>query len=68
MTQHASKAEQGHRYKMGDREVMAMDSGLVVRVRPIDQSEAYPLGAPITVKASWLTPLPMKYYSGETPE
>jgi hypothetical protein len=31
----------------------------------LDLSEPYPLGAPITVKASWLQPEPMKYFHGQ---
>ncbi len=67
MTQHAKTAQQGHRYSLGDKQVIAMESGHVVSVRPIDHSEPYPLGAAITVKASWLCPLPMVYYGGEVP-
>ena len=68
MNQHAATARQGHKYKYGAREVIAMQSGVVVEVRPIDFAEAYPLGWPITVKASWLTPLPMKYFGGSVPK
>lgn len=68
MSHHAYTADQGHRYALGDREVLAMQSGHVITVRPIDLDEPYPLGAPITVKASWLKPLPMVYFGGEIPE
>lgn len=64
---HAAVAQQGHRYRLGDREVLAMGCGVVLQVREIDQKEPYPLGKPITVKASWLTPLPMRYFHGEVP-
>lgn len=64
---HARTAQQGHKYRMGDREVIAMESGVVARVREINKDEPYPLGPSITVKASWLQPLPMKYYGNETP-
>ena len=67
MTQHAAYAKQGHRYEMGDRHVLSMESGHVVEVRPIDHAEPYPLGAAILVKASWLKPLPMVYFHGEVP-
>ena len=67
MTQHAHHATQGHRYRLGDREVLAMQSGIVVSVREIDKSEPYPLGKPITVKASWLQPVAMAYFHGEIP-
>jgi hypothetical protein len=64
---HTQTAQQGHRYTLGDRSVIAMQSGVVVQVREIDQSEAYPLGAAITVKASWLKPERMVYFHGEVP-
>ena len=66
--QHAAIAQQGHKYQLGKKPVLAMQTGLVVEVREIDANEAYPLGSPITVKASWLTPLPMKYFHGEAPK
>lgn len=67
MNQHAAIAKQGHRYRLGDKDVLAMQTGLVVIVRPIDMSEPYPLGPPITVKASWLTPVGMVAFNGEVP-
>jgi hypothetical protein len=62
---HAAIAHQGHRYRLGDKSVIAMQSGIVIQVRELDLSEPYPLGAPITVKASWLQPEPMKYFHGQ---
>ncbi len=62
---HAATAHQGHRYKLGDKNVIAMESGIVVTVREI-VDEAYPLGPTITVKASWLQPQPMVYFHGQT--
>ena len=67
MTQHAAYASQGHRYAMGDRHVLAMQSGPVITVRPINPAEPYPLGESITVKASWLQPVAMRYFHGEVP-
>ena len=67
MTQHATVAQQGHRYQFDGKDVLAMQSGVVVQVREIDQTEAYPLGKAITVKASWLKPLPMRYHGGQIP-
>lgn len=64
---HAHTAHQGHRYRLGDIDVLAMQSGHVVTVREIDHGEAYPLGPAITVKASWLQPLPMVYFKNEVP-
>lgn len=65
---HAHTAQQGHRYRLGDREVVSMGSGVVVRVRVLDHAEPYPLGSSMTVKASWLQPLPMRYFHGEVPK
>lgn len=65
---HAAYAKQGHRYQLGDLQVLAMESGVVVSVREIDPGEPYPLGKSIVVKASWLRPLPMAYFCGETPK
>lgn len=62
---HAAIAHQGHRYALGAKSVIAMQSGVVVQVRELDLSEPYPLGVPITVKASWLKPEPMKYFHGQ---
>jgi hypothetical protein len=68
VTQHAAIARQGHKYQLGEKQVIAMQTGLVVSVREIDHAEPYPLGRSITVKASWLTPLPMVYYGNEIPK
>jgi hypothetical protein len=67
MSHHAATATQGHRYMLGNRHVIAMQSGHVVTVRPIED-EAYPLGKEVTVKASWLQPAPMVYFHGEIPK
>ena len=68
MTQHIAHAQQGHRYAMLGDHVLAMQSGPVVTVRKIDQSEPYPLGAAVRVNASLLKPLPMVYFHGEIPK
>lgn len=65
---HAQIAKQGHRYKLGEKSVLAMQTGYVVQVREIDYSEVYPLVRPVTVKASWLQPEPMVYHGGEIPQ
>lgn len=64
---HAQQAKQGHRYKLGFRSVIAMQSGYVVEVREIDMNEPYPLTNRFTVKASWLQPEPMVYHGNEIP-
>jgi hypothetical protein len=68
MTEHAARAKQGHTYKLGDRKVIAMESGPVVMVRELDYNEVYPIGKQILVKASWLVPVAMKYFHGEVPK
>lgn len=65
---YAYTAQQGHKYALGDRQVIAMQSGSVVIVRPINESEPWPLGESITVKASWLQPVGMKYFYGDVPK
>lgn len=62
-----TSAHQGHRYLLGNQSVIAMQSGEVVRVRPLDHSEPYPLGPAKEVHAAWLVPEPMKYFKGEVP-
>lgn len=64
---HAHEAKQGHRYRLGEKSVLAMQTGYVVEVREIDMAEVYPLVRPKTVKASWLQPEPMVYHGGEIP-
>lgn len=64
---HVQQAKQGHRYKLGFRSVIAMQSGYVVEVREIDMNEPYPLTNRFTVKASWLQPEPMVYHGNEIP-
>lgn len=64
---HAAVAQQGHRYRMGSKSVIAMQSGVVVVVRELDATEPYALGASKTVKASWLAAEPMVYFGGEIP-
>jgi hypothetical protein len=64
---HTHTAQQGHRYTLGERSVIAMQSGPVIQVREINQDEPYPLGRAYTVKASWLKPEPMVYFHGQVP-
>lgn len=60
-------AHQGHRYLLDGREVISMQSGQIVNVCPIEKTEPYPLGKSLTVDASDLTPLPMRYFDGDLP-
>lgn len=64
---HAHIAQQGHRYSLDGRDVLALDSGHVARVAEIHMEKPWPLGQEHTVKASWLVPLPMVYFAGEVP-
>lgn len=68
MSQHAAKAQQGHIYKFGEKRVMVIETtGHSALVRELDAGDVCPLGDRHTVKASWLTPLPMVYFHGEVP-
>lgn len=58
-------AKQGHRYEYRGVDVLALESGEVVRVARIDAELPWPLGAISTVHASELTPRPMRYFFGE---
>lgn len=64
---HAHIAKQGHRYKLGDKSVISMGTGVVVVVYELDHREPWPLVRPVTVKASWLRPEPMVYHGGQIP-
>lgn len=63
----AHTAQQGHRYQLGNRQVLAMQSGHAVEVREIMGDVAAPLGPREVVKASWLQPVPMVYFHGQVP-
>ena len=67
MSIHAAIARQGHRYKYGDLNVIALQHGHVVEAIEIDPSNPSGMGRKHTVKASWLTPQPMVYFHGEIP-
>jgi hypothetical protein len=66
MTEHTANAKQGSLYRLGDQEVISMETGYIVRVRELNRTDPYPLGKELTVKASWLIPLPMNYFHGQT--
>jgi len=68
LMQHAKEATQGHKYLYGETEVIALESGITVEVMEVEKNRPCSFGKKMVVKASWLKPLPMKYYSGETPE
>ncbi len=62
------EAQQGCRYSYGKWEVIAMESGSHPRVRILDPRELGGFGRAFNVRAIFLTPLPMKYHGGATPE
>jgi hypothetical protein len=65
--QHVKTAKQGHKYRLDSQEVICLENGYVVRVRQLLPGDGFNLGKELTVKASWLTPLPMTYFHGEIP-
>ncbi len=65
---HAQTAIQGHRYRLGNRDVLAMQSSAVsLEVRELTGDYASPLGKREVVKTSLLTPAPMSYFHGQVP-
>ncbi len=58
-------AKQGHRYKLQGVDVLALESGEVVRVARIEPEQLWPLGEVRTVSARDLDPVPMRYFHGE---
>ena len=65
-------AQQAHRYRLGNHDVLALSSGNYPRVARIVSGAPYgmpdALGTPFEVNAGSLTPLPMAYYKGELPD
>lgn len=59
--------QQGHRYRHGRYEVLAVETGEKVFVREIRPEEPGGLGPRYLVAAKWLEPLPMKYHGNQIP-
>lgn len=59
-------AQQGHLYQYAGERVLAMESGAVVRVRQVEEGGPW-LGEAQSVSATWLQPLPMRYFHGQVP-
>lgn len=59
------KATQGHRYRHGDVDVLALENGASVRVAVLEPGNPW-LGRSYQARAEWLEPLPMVYFHGET--
>lgn len=60
-------AQQGHRYRLGALDVLALSSGARPLVARIIPDQFWPLGRPFHVDAEDLTPQPMKYFHGDMP-
>lgn len=60
------EAKQGHRYSHNGHDVLALESGRVVRVAKIEPGSPW-LGRRYEAYAEWLEPLPMKYFHGQVP-
>lgn len=59
-------AQQGHRYLLGSKHVIALESGFVVKVLEFDPDSPW-LGQTVITVARRLRPQPMKYFKGEVP-
>ena len=64
---HATGIKQGHRYKLNGSSVVALDSGMQVRVMHFNPGEPWH-GLVEAVQADQLKPEPMKYFHGELPK
>lgn len=60
-------AQQGHRYRLGALDVLALSSGARPLVARIIPGQFWPLGRPFHVDAEDLKPQPMAYFHGEIP-
>lgn len=63
----AERAQQGHRYRLGDADVLALESGPVVMVGVIDPDAPWFLER-YAVPAEMLEALPMRYFHGQVPK
>lgn len=67
MNESTKQAKQGHLYTFGGSQVIALDSGIDVRVMHFRPSEPWH-GLVEVAQAEQLTPEPMKYFYGEIPK
>ena len=58
--------QQGHRYRHGDKEVLALESGRAAKVAEIEPGDLW-LGRKYGARSEWLQALPMRYFHGEVP-
>lgn len=61
-----TSAQQGHRYRFDSVDVIALESGPVVKVGVLSRGEPW-FVAQEKVGAERLKPLPMAYFHGEVP-
>lgn len=61
-----TEAKQGHRYQFGGVDVIALESGPIVKVGILSRGEPWFVRKEL-VSAERLEPVPMKYYAGEVP-
>ena len=62
-----TEAQQGHKYRYGSVDVIAMESGPIVRVGILSRGEPW-FTRQERVSAEKLEPLPMVYHGNEVPE
>ena len=63
-----TQAKQGHAYYHGGYKVIALEDGALPHVRQVDPQSPFSMGRRYQVRASLLTPAPMKYFHGEIPQ
>ena len=61
------RAQQGHRYHLNGKNVLALESGLRVRVLFFDPENPW-FNKIVKAFSSELIPQPMKYFHGEIPK
>ena len=65
--QGTKRAQQGHRYHLNGKNVLALESGQRVRVLYFDSKQPW-ISKISKVFCNELIPQPMKYFHGETPQ
>jgi hypothetical protein len=65
--QGVKRAQQGHRYQLNGKPVLALESGLRVKVLFFDPANPL-VGKLAKAFCSELVPQPMKYFHGEVPK
>lgn len=60
------RAQQGHRYLLNGKTVLALESGFMVKVMEFDEAEPW-IGKTVVTVSRHLKAQPMKYFHGEVP-